>query len=176
MKQTYIWVAFTLLLILNIILMMRLSHANKRIDSMANSRNEAPHKGGNHQGHNEEEEIEVAVVMSHIQRHTNKLFFAGKNANWPLASFYVHELEESMEEIEDGNIEDDGINISKLMKAMGIPALEGLEDAIKAEDTQAFDTAYQQLVTNCNACHQSTNHPYIVIINPTTPALDNQQF
>lgn len=176
MKQTYLWVAFTLLLILNIVLMMRLSHANKRIDSLHNSRSEAPHHGDHHDDDDEEDEIEVAVVMSHIQRHANKLFFAGNKANWPLASFYVHELEESMEEIEDGHIEEDGINVSKLMKAMGIPALEMLEDAIEKKNVEEFNSAYINLVSNCNKCHQASGHPYIVIINPTTPALDNQQF
>lgn len=174
MKQTYLWVAFALLLILNIVLMMRLSHANKRIDMVQNSRSEAPHHGDHHD--DDEEEIEVAVVMSHIQRHANKLFFAGNKANWPLASFYVHELEESMEEIEDGRIIEDDINISKLMKAMGIPALEVLEDAIEKKNVEEFNSAYVNLVTNCNSCHQASGHPYIVIINPTTPALDNQQF
>ena len=176
MKQTYLWVAFTLLLILNIVLMMRLSHANKRIDNLQNSRNEAPHHGDHHDDDDEEDEIEVAVVMSHIQRHANKLFFAGNKANWPLASFYVHELEESMEEIEDGHIIEDDINISTLMKAMGIPALEVLEDAIEKKNVEEFNSAYINLLTNCNNCHQASGHPYIVIINPTTPALDNQQF
>ncbi len=176
MKQTYIWIAFVLLLVLNIVLMMRLSHANKRIDQIHGSRNAAPHKGDQHDDDHEEDEIEVAVVMSHIQRHANKLFFAGNNANWPLAKFYVHELEESMEEIEDGHIVEDDINISKLMKAMGIPALEVLEDAIEQKNATEFNSAYINLVNNCNSCHQGSGHPYIVIINPTTPALDNQQF
>ena len=175
MKQAYIWVAFVLLLVLNIVLMMRLSHANKRIDMMAASRQEAPTPGG-HQTHEDDEEIELAVVMSHIQRHANKLYFAGQNENWPLASFYVHELEESMEEVEHGHIEEDGINISKLMKSIGLPALKTMEEAVEGKSKVAFTSAYTNLVSNCNTCHQSAAHPYIVIINPTTPALDNQQY
>jgi hypothetical protein len=175
MKQAYIWVAFVLLLVLNIVLMMRLSHANKRIDMMVASRQEAPNLGG-HQAHEDDEEIELAVVMSHIQRHANKLYFAGQNENWPLAAFYVHELEESMEEVEDGHIEEDGINISKLMKSIGLPALKTMEEAVEGKNKAAFTSAYTNLVSNCNTCHQSAAHPYIVIINPTTPALDNQQY
>jgi cytochrome c553 len=114
--------------------------------------------------------------MNHIQRHANKLYFAGQNENWPLAGFYVHELEEAMEEIAEGHIVDEGINISQLMKALGLPGLEGLEKSIEAKSKTEFNTAYNLLVTNCNTCHQSTQHPYIVIINPTTPALDNQKY
>lgn len=176
MKQTYIWVAFVLLLVLNIVLMMRLSHANKRIDGLQGGKHEASHEGRHHEETEDKKEIEVAVVMSHIQRHANKLFFAGNKANWPLAAFYVHELEESMEEIEDAHIVEDDINISKMMKVHGIPSLEVLEDAVKKQSVTDFNSAYINLVSNCNTCHQNTDHPYIVIINPTTPALDNQQF
>ena len=175
MKQTYIWVAFVLLLVLNIVLMMRLSHTNKRIEIMTASRHEEP-GNGKHEEHEDDDEIELAVVMSHIQRHANKLYFAGQNENWPLAAFYVHELEESMEEVEDGQIEEDGINISKLMKSIGLPALKVMEEAVENKNKAEFTSAYTNLVSNCNTCHQSADHPYIVIINPTTPALDNQQY
>ncbi len=173
MKQTYIWIAFTLLLVLNIVLMLRLSHVSTRLDGMKTTPREQP---STPVAHHEAEEIEVAISMNHIQRHANKLYFAGQNENWPLAGFYVHEIEETMEEIADGHVEDDGINISQLMEALGIPALEGLEKSIAAKNKAEFNTAYNLLVTTCNNCHQSTNHPYIVIQNPKTPALDNQVY
>lgn len=175
MKQTYIWIAFVLLLVLNIVLLMRLSHTNKRIDVLANKTATMAPTGGHGTEHTETE-IEVAITMNHIQRHANKLYFAGQNENWPLAGFYVHELEEAMEEIADGHVEDEGINISDLMKVMGLPPLELLEESIAAKNKVEFNKNYINLVNNCNTCHQSTQHPYIVITNPTTPALDNQKY
>ncbi|CAN5217886.1 hypothetical protein BH09BAC1_BH09BAC1_12030 [soil metagenome] len=180
MKQTYIWIAFVLLLTFNIILLLRLNHINKRIDVVKREGIHTPHakEEHDHQDHasHEEADVEVAVTMGHIQRHANKLFFAGQNANWPLAGFYVHEIEESMEEVADGHVVDDGVNISQLMESLGIPALEGLEKSIEAKNKTEFNTAYTHLVNTCNTCHQSANHPYIVIQNPKTPALDNQVY
>lgn len=173
MKAAYLWIAFTLLFVFCIVLMLRLSFVSKQIevlhaDKAARASTPAPMKG--------EGEIELAIVMNHIQRHANKLYFAGQNGNWPLAGFYIHELEEAMEEVAEGNIVDEGINISKLMGAMGLPPLEVLEESVKAQSTEQFNSAYLNLVNNCNACHQSTNHPYLVIQNPKTPALDNQVY
>lgn len=170
MKQTYIWVAFVLLLALNIVLMLRLSQVNSRVDGLRNDKPTAPAPLHG------EEEIEVAIAMNHIQRHANKLYFAGQNSNWPLAGFYVHEMEEAMEEVAEANVVDEGVEVSKLMKAMGLPQLQLLEESIALKDKEKFDAAYLNLVNNCNACHQSTQHPYIVITLPKTPALDNQQY
>lgn len=181
MKQTYIWVAVVLLLVLNIVLMLRLSQVNRRIDSMKNEHHAdaaKEHRDPAHEehGHHSEGHVELAVVMGHLQRHANKLYFAGQNSNWPLAGFYVHEIEEAMEEVADGQITDEGINISKLMEAIGLPALEILEASIKAQNKGDFDKAYLNLVNTCNTCHQSSKHEYIVIDLPKTPALDNQKY
>ena len=35
--------------------------------------------------------VEVADVMTKLQRHANKLYFAGKHENWKLADFYIDE-------------------------------------------------------------------------------------
>src|SRR5260221_714044 len=35
---------------------------------------------------------DIADYMTKLQRHANKLYFAGKLGNWPLADFYVEEI------------------------------------------------------------------------------------
>src|SRR5690348_2384 len=39
-------------------------------------------------------------LMSNIQAHHAKLWFAGKEQNWKLAEFEVHEITESLDDIE----------------------------------------------------------------------------
>ena len=56
----------------------------------------------------ESEELEVAVLMQRFQWNVNKLYFAGMANNKPLANFYLHELEESMEELAEHPIEENG--------------------------------------------------------------------
>ena len=126
--------------------------------------------------HHEHEDIEVAYVMAHLQRHFNKLYFAGTNDNWDLAGFYVHEMEEAMEEIIDGKIVDDGVDLSQLMSVMGLMPLETLEDAVKKQDKTAFLGAYDAQVLQCNSCHVNSKHPYIKLKAPQTPFMDNQIF
>src|SRR6187549_1736954 len=38
--------------------------------------------------------------MSSIQVHHNKLWFAGESQNWKLADFEIHEIQESIDDIE----------------------------------------------------------------------------
>jgi hypothetical protein len=124
----------------------------------------------------ESAEIELGVVMGHIQRYTDKLYFAGLHQNWPLANFYLHELEETTESIIGANVVDDGINVSDLMKTMLEPKIEALEAKVKAKDAAGFKADYQLLVNTCNACHAASQHPFIQIIVPEEPTYKNQQF
>lgn len=122
----------------------------------------------------DEPKIEVAYYMNHIQRHFNKLYFAGTNENWPLADFYVDELEETMEDIADAGIYEDSVQISNLMEMVGLPNVERIGDAVKDQNKEAFLEAYNTQILQCNKCHTLTKHPYIKIKLPETPALDNQ--
>lgn len=121
-------------------------------------------------------QLELANEMGAMQRHINKLWFAGTNNNWQLAQFYVHEIEESMEKIEHANVYEDGIALSPLIRNFGLKSLEPLEAAIEKNDAKAFETSYDLLVTGCNNCHSTVKHSFIKIQRPITPALDNQVY
>ena len=54
--------------------------------------------------------------------------------------------------------------------------MAALDTAIKAKDAAAFIKAYAGLTAACNACHQSANHPMIVIQIPTTSPFPDQDF
>lgn len=123
-----------------------------------------------------EEHHELAEHMGSLQRYMNKLWFAGINENEALAAFYIHEIEENMEEIVEGNIMDDGKDISVLMKSMALPALEQLDEVIDQRDFAAFQNEYLTLVNACNSCHQVTEHAFIRITQPETPAFTNQVY
>lgn len=124
----------------------------------------------------EAEEAELAVFMNYMQLYMNKLYFSGQASNFELANFYLHEIEETAEEITEGNITEDGHNISQLTKSMLLPAIETAEKAVKAKDKVALDESYQLLVNSCNACHTVSGHGFIKIKAPENPAYDNQVF
>lgn len=122
------------------------------------------------------EGFEIAVYMNSLQRHSNKLWFAGSTGNWELAKFYAHELEESMEKIEHANVYEDGIAISPLIRNFGLKSVELIEEAVEKKEIAAFEKSYDLLVANCNNCHNTVKHGFIKIQRPKIPALDNQVY
>lgn len=127
-------------------------------------------------GDKDEEEIQLVIEMSHLQRFAEKLHFAGINENWELAKFYHHEIEETAEKIIKANIDEEGLNFSLLVKSMLVPTLIEVERAVEKNNLEIFNNAYETMIKSCNNCHTSTNHGYIKIITPEKPTYQNQLF
>ena len=68
----------------------------------------------------EEEEVEVADYMFKLQWFSNKLYFAGKGNNPELVEFYLHEMEEAMEELSESEVVKNGVPIHKFIKSLRI--------------------------------------------------------
>jgi len=123
-----------------------------------------------------EESHEVVNQMVIFQWLTNKLYFAGTAGNMPLTEFYLHELEEKMEEFAEGEIVDEGVQLSVLMRAHGLSALDLASNRIKEQGLEGFSEIYSNFISGCNNCHAGTSHEYIKIVSPTVPVADNQDF
>lgn len=110
--------------------------------------------------------------MSNIQIHHAKLWFAGENQNWKLADFEINEIKENLEGIQKYCSE------RTETKSIGMinPAMDSLSNAILKKDKNLFRKKYTNLTNSCNACHQSTNHEYNVIIIPKNSPFSNQDF
>lgn len=124
--------------------------------------------------HHEDSEIDLVMMMGRLQLFMNKLYFAGVNDNAELRDFYVHEIEETMEEIAEGNVQHEGVDISSNMKTYGLSQLELFEKALESD--RGFDEVYSEFINSCNSCHIVSKYPFIKITVPSTPALDNQVF
>lgn len=122
-----------------------------------------------------EHEMELAVYMGRMQLYMNKLFFAGTVQNADLRDFYIHELEEAMEEIAEAKVIDDGVDISQNIEMFGLAQLEVFEKAIAENPTQ-FTESYNAFVNSCNSCHVASKYPFIIIKEPTNPVFDNQVY
>ncbi len=123
----------------------------------------------------EDEDVELGIVMSHIQRYAEKLYFAGKAGNTPLAGFYLHELEETVEDLEQKKVVDDGIPVGEMAGAMLKPVFQRLR-ALDLKDPAAFEKEYLALVETCNTCHVASKHGFVKIIVPRSPTYQNQSF
>jgi len=120
--------------------------------------------------------IELADIMLRMQIHMDKLHFALKLKNQPLAAFYVDELGEALEEIMQANLREENVALSPLVKNMVVPKLEIVEQNISEYNPDLLRAGYLELLESCNNCHRATNHGFIRIIVPERPALANQEY
>ncbi len=114
------------------------------------------------------EHSEVGITMAWMQRWTDKLGRAAEAGHWELASFYLHEIEETAEGLVEAQVVDAGHDISALVRTLLLPAIESLEEATEAKDVALFTTRYTALIETCNACHAKTDHGAIRIAAPST--------
>ncbi len=113
-----------------------------------------------------ESEYDLVGAMASLQRWTDKLGRAGAAENWPLADFYLHEMEEAAEELAEAGVVYHDQPVSQLTGVMLKPAVESLEEAVKAQDAALFRTRHTVLVQTCNACHTATGYGFIRITPP----------
>lgn len=114
----------------------------------------------------------VGDFMGSIQEHHAKLWFAGKNENWELADFEIHEIEERMEALEKLHAGRDEV----APIAMIYPALDSVSAAVKHNDVFQFERSYDFLTNTCNSCHKATNHGFVEITIPSLNGFSNQRF
>jgi hypothetical protein len=114
----------------------------------------------------------LGEFMSGIQVHHEKLWFAGKAANWKLADFEMGEIREAVTDIQQFCA--DRPEVKSL--PMILPALDSLDAAIKEKSPDRFTRNFTLLTTTCNNCHKVTSHEFNVIRIPDTPPFSNQVF
>lgn len=115
------------------------------------------------------------MTMTVQPRHT-KLGLAGQEKNWTYAAYELHELEESFERAARVWPMYRKTNIAEVMAATTKEPMEAVSQAIKSADAAKFNEAYARLTATCNACHQSTERPFVVIQVPKASSFPDQDF
>jgi hypothetical protein len=116
-------------------------------------------------------------MMFQQERHT-KLWLAAEAKNWKLAAYEVDELGEGFDDIVKYHPADPGLPVAP-KDAIPIMIREPLGDvkaAVEKQDTAAFETAYDELTSRCNACHQATDHGFNVLQRPSGSSFPDQAF
>ena len=114
----------------------------------------------------------LGEFMSGIQVHHAKLWFAGQQENWPLADFEVHELMESINDINTYNTDRPEVKQLPMIKT----PLDSINAAITQKNAALFKRSFVLLTNTCNNCHQVTSHGFNIIKIPDTPPFTNQDF
>jgi hypothetical protein len=111
-------------------------------------------------------------IMSQIQMHHAKLWFAGKYQNWELADFEVGEIQEALDDIP--KYCSDRPEVKSL--GMIMPVMDTLSNAIKEKNEARFDSSFTVLTATCNDCHKATDHGFNLIKIPDVVPVPNQVF
>jgi len=114
----------------------------------------------------------LGEFMMGIQVHHAKIWFAGKNGNWPLADFEVGEIKETLEDVKQYCTDRPEVKSLPII----YPALDSLAGAIKAKNPQQFEKSFIFLTKSCNDCHETTHHEFNVIKIPDVPPVTNQVY
>jgi hypothetical protein len=120
---------------------------------------------------------QMAALMSMlIQPRHAKLGLAGKAENWPLAGYMLKELKQGFAVVSKAVPRWKGLPVPDLIDAAMTQQLTLIDVAIKFQYQRQFNEAYGKLTENCNACHATTDHTFVVIKVPDVSAFPNQEF
>jgi hypothetical protein len=117
------------------------------------------------------EQFMNVILMEH-----NKLWFAAKARNWPLAEYELGEIKEVMGDVQDIVPVFKNLPLADMLDAVITKEIVDLEKAITAKDYKQFTAGYDKLNAACNACHQGTENAFVVIKRPTRPTFTNQDY
>lgn len=114
-------------------------------------------------------------TMADVDYQFSNLWFAGKNANWPLATFYLNETQSHLEwavrvvpvrPLANGQ----KIELGPMLKSFEDDGLAKLRAAIEKQDGADFEAAYRTMTEECFACHQAAEKPYLHPQIPEAPS------
>jgi hypothetical protein len=118
-----------------------------------------------------------ALMSMLIQPRHAKLGLAGKEENWPLAGYALKELKLGFLVSARAVPRWKGLPVPDLFDAAVTQPMALLDFAIKAAEPRQFGDAFARLTAGCNACHATTDHPFVVIKAPeNSAAYPNQDF
>jgi hypothetical protein len=118
----------------------------------------------------------LGEIMTLQQMRHLKLWFAGQAGNWPLADYELDELKEGYEDIVKYFPTKDDVPTGPMASAVIEKEVAELNKAIAAKNAKQFTAAFEKLTASCNACHQSSKKPFIVVQRPTANPYANQSF
>lgn len=114
-------------------------------------------------------------TMQDVGFHWTNLWFAGQQANWPLAGFYFDEARQHIQwtiQIRPIRKDPEGhdVDLQAIFQAVDSSLFAAVKIAIEQKNGAQFATAYKSSLDGCYSCHKSSGKPYLRPIVPTVPA------
>ncbi len=119
----------------------------------------------------------MGEIMGATQMRHAKLWFAGKNKNWGLASYELDEIKEGLADaIKYHPVFKKDAPIAAILEEFTNPPLNELAKAIEARDSKKFISSFDNLTRACNSCHEAASQEFIIIKRPSILSFSNQEF
>jgi hypothetical protein len=115
-------------------------------------------------------------MIATIQPRHVRLWVAARRGDWPFAAYELANLKGAFDRLGRAHPMEHEIPLQDMISSVTAPPFEDLHKAIQAKDTKAFAKAYGDLTSECNSCHQATNHGVVVIRAPTDSSISDQDF
>jgi hypothetical protein len=112
-------------------------------------------------------------AMQDVSYHYTNLWFAGQNANWGLAQFYLNETRShigwAVRLIPRRKVSTGELDLEGIREAFDAGYLTRVQQAIDAKDAARFAEAYKSSLEGCYACHKASEKPFLRLQVPTQP-------
>ncbi len=116
------------------------------------------------------------LMVATIQPRHIKIAIAGREANWALAKYELHQLQEALDRVVQTWPRWKGLPLGGMVEAVEKGPMADVAEAIEAKDTAKFNAAFGQLSEGCNACHQAANVGMVAIKPPDASSFPDQDF
>ena len=115
----------------------------------------------------------ASVAMADVGYHFSNLWFAGRDGNWPLATYYYNEARNHVRWLirinptpkgPDGEL----VDLKGIFDAIDTTTFAALKAVIDKKDTKQFESAYRTVLESCYQCHKAVGRPYLRPMVPKT--------
>lgn len=103
-----------------------------------------------------------AIPMREVGDRFDNMYFAAKGGNWALAAYMSKYLNGAMKPASLTKPQEYGTWAS-----FYTGSYDPINKAIAAKDFAAFDKAYTEVISKCNACHTASGYGFIKLTKPT---------
>ncbi len=107
----------------------------------------------------------LGSVMIEYSNRAGNVYYAVQAGNWGLAAYQLNEMTEIQDVAETTRPA-----LAKALEAFEKSALGPLAKDIVNQDTPAFRSDFDKMVTQCNGCHRANGYGFIVYRLPGRPA------
>ena len=114
--------------------------------------------------------LDDLMTMMVQPRHI-KLYAAAQQKNWELAAFQLNELKASFRRIGQYIPTYRTLPMDPSVASIFTPKEDAVDAAIKGANSAQFASAYAELTTACNQCHQAMEHAFLVMKVPSPAAM-----